>query len=232
MIPVKCTDLKVDYSEIYSNMGLGTNMPDAVTRNTTELYLKEALLRLKPRFEYHIVNGSLSDDRLVLSTEERSIEFQTGHIISRGLSKSEQYAIFVASVGPEYTAWTQELSKQGDIFVNFVVDCIGSAIVESVADYMEKCLQTELDQSGRKRTNRFSPGYCGWHVKEQKDLFSLFPEQNPCQIELTDSCLMLPIKSVSGVIGIGTEVRYLPYSCGLCNFANCYKRIKKTINKQ
>lgn len=227
MIPVKCSDLKVDYSEIYNNMGLGTNTPDAVTKNTTELYLKEALLRLKPRFEYHIVNGSLCEETLTLSVNECSAEFQVGHIISRGLNKSKQFAIFVASVGPEYTAWTAELSQKGDVFVNFVVDCIGSAIVESVADYMEKCLQTELDLNGLKRTNRFSPGYCGWHVKEQHMLFSLFPEKNPCQIELTDSSLMIPIKSVSGVIGIGTDVRYLPYSCNLCNFAMCYKRKKK-----
>ncbi|MCQ2051427.1 MAG: methionine synthase [Bacteroidaceae bacterium] len=227
MVPVKCTDLKVDYSEIYNNMGLGTNTPDAVTENTTELHLKEALLRLKPRFEYHIVDGTMSEEGITLTTNGKCAEFNTGHIITHGLRNAQKFVIFVASVGPEYTAWTAELSGKGDVFVNFVVDCIGSAIVESVADYMEQCLQTELDQNGLKRTNRFSPGYCGWHVREQQLLFSLFPEKNPCQIELTDSCLMLPIKSVSGIIGIGTDVRYLPYSCNLCNFAMCYKRKKK-----
>ncbi|MCF0209200.1 MAG: methionine synthase, partial [Bacteroidaceae bacterium] len=76
-------------------------------------------------------------------------------------------------------------------------------------------------------TNRFSPGYCGWHVREQKLLFSTFPLAEPCGVKLTDSCLMLPIKSVSGVIGIGENVRKLEYTCGLCDYANCYKRRKK-----
>jgi hypothetical protein len=29
---------------------------------------------------------------------------------------------------------------------------------------------------------------------------------------------------VSGVIGIGPEVRYLPYTCGICDKKDCYKR--------
>ncbi|MCI5917442.1 MAG: methionine synthase, partial [Bacteroidales bacterium] len=44
---------------------------------------------------------------------------------------------------------------------------------------------------------------------------------------LTPSSLMVPIKSVSGVVGLGRDVRKLEYSCGLCNFKDCYKRRKK-----
>ena len=35
---------------------------------------------------------------------------------------------------------------------------------------------------------------------------------------------MTPIKSVSGVIGLGDTVRKLDYSCGLCDYRQCYKR--------
>ena len=34
----------------------------------------------------------------------------------------------------------------------------------------------------------------------------------------------LPIKSVSGIVGVGKNVRRLDYTCGLCDFKNCYKR--------
>jgi hypothetical protein len=37
---------------------------------------------------------------------------------------------------------------------------------------------------------------------------------------------MLPIKSVSGIIGLGPSVRRLDYTCGLCTFQKCYKRRK------
>ncbi|MCK7517168.1 MAG: hypothetical protein MZV64_05325 [Ignavibacteriales bacterium] len=40
-------------------------------------------------------------------------------------------------------------------------------------------------ESGLKTTNRFSPGYCGWHVSEQHNLFRLVPD-NYCGITLND----------------------------------------------
>ena len=55
-------------------------------------------------------------------------------------------------------------------------------------------------------------------------LFPLFPSAEPCGIRLTDSSLMLPIKSVSGVIGLGDGVRKLEYTCGLCTYDKCYRR--------
>ena len=35
---------------------------------------------------------------------------------------------------------------------------------------------------------------------------------------------MLPVKSVSGVIGLGDEVENKPYGCAICMNKNCYKR--------
>jgi hypothetical protein len=51
---------------------------------------------------------------------------------------------------------------------------------------------------------RFSPGYCGWDLTAQRALFeSLRPEA--IGIFLTGSCLMQPLKSVSGVIVAGKK---------------------------
>ena len=109
----------------------------------------------------------------------------------------------------------------------FITNSIGSIIAEKAADAMEEALQAFIDKTGWKHTNRFSPGYCGWHVSEQQRLFSLFPTANPCGIRLTDSSLMIPIKSVSGIIGIGKNVRHLDYSCGLCDYSKCYKKRRR-----
>jgi len=72
-------------------------------------------------------------------------------------------------------------------------------------------------------TNRYSPGYCGWNITGQKILFSLLPEYF-CGIELTDTCLMLPIKSVSGIIGIGRDVKFNAYTRNLCDMQYCLYR--------
>jgi hypothetical protein len=60
-------------------------------------------------------------------------------------------------------------------------------------------------------------------VADQHKLFSFFPE-NCCGVSLTESALMHPIKSVSGIIGLGKEVRYREYTCNLCGLAECFYR--------
>ena len=109
----------------------------------------------------------------------------------------------------EYEAYQHRLTDEGDMVRTFIADAIGSVIAEKCADQMEIAVQQSIDKLGWHHTNRFSPGYCGWHVSG---------------VRLTDSSLMLPIKSVSGIIGLGKEVRRLDYTCGLCNFEKCYKR--------
>ena len=105
----------------------------------------------------------------------------------------------------------------------FIADALGSVVAERCADVMEESLQESIDKLGWHHTNRFSPGYCGWHVSQQQLLFPLFGG-NTCGVLLTDSSLMVPIKSISGIIGIGKKVRKLDYTCGLCDFTQCYKR--------
>ena len=118
------------------------------------------------------------------------------------------------------------LMTEADMVRVFIADALGSVIAEHCADRMEEILQTSIDKLGWHHTNRFSPGYCGWHVSQQQLLFPLF-QGHTCGVKLTDSSLMIPIKSVSGIIGLGEKVRKLEYTCGLCDFKQCYKRKKK-----
>ncbi|MBR2883119.1 MAG: methionine synthase, partial [Prevotella sp.] len=150
-----------------------------------------------------------------------------GRIISRQLRGSSAFAFFVATAGMEFEHLQEQLKAEGDMVSIFIADAMGSVIAEKAADCMERVLQDTLNPAGMKRTNRFSPGYCGWHVSQQHLLFSHFPTPQPCGITLSDSSLMTPIKSVSGIIGIGATVRHLDYTCGLCDYKDCYKRRKK-----
>lgn len=224
---VQFGNLEIPMQEIYSFMGYGADaVPDAETVSTTREMLADASKVLHPCFEYHFFDGriDLDSNNIIIEGPNGPVSFAAGRIICRQLNSASRFAVFVATAGKEYTAWTDAIGACGDMFRTYVADCVGSQIVESAADYMEKVLQSELDGLGLKRTNRYSPGYCSWHVSCQPDIFSLFPEKNPCGIELTDSCLMIPVKSVSGIIGIGKDVRFLPYSCGICDMKQCFRR--------
>ena len=158
--------------------------------------------------------------------------FHPGPIINNQLKGSEALCWFVATAGQEFEVFQHRLTQEGDIVRIYLANEIGSIIAEKTADRMEELLQEQLTPKWLYRTNRYSPGYCGWPVSEQPILFDLFrpkgSEHNsvfsptPCDIHLTDSCLMIPIKSVSGVIGIGHNVRKREYTCNHCGLrANC-----------
>jgi cobalamin-dependent methionine synthase I len=111
----------------------------------------------------------------------------------------------------------------------YIYDVIGSEIVENAADLMQSDLEQDMLVTGKKITNRYSPGYCGWDVAEQHNLFELLP-LNFCEIKLTPSYLMDPVKSISGIIGIGENVKNNSYSCKICDMKDCLYRSVREKN--
>ena len=205
-------ELRITPADVYEQMGYHDAQPDKATQQETAMILKEVSQWLRPQFSYFVVN--------------KQPDFEMGNIILRQLRGSEAFALFVCTSGLEFETYQQRLKEQGDMVHVFIADALGSVIAEKCADQMEKALQESIDKLGWKHTNRFSPGYCGWHVSQQQLLFPLF-QGHTCGVKLTDSSLMIPIKSVSGIIGLGEKVRKLEYTCGLCDFKQCYKRKKK-----
>ncbi len=152
-----------------------------------------------------------------------SSQLQLGSMIADRLRGAEALAVFVATAGPAIERWASSLMKSGDVIKGYVADALGSETVELAADWLEKKVGETAAEEGWAITNRYSPGYCGWPTSDQHILFSLLPEDF-CGIRLTDSALMLPVKSVSGVIGLGPRVRREGYQCKICDFQDCFRR--------
>ena len=204
--------LQITPADVYEQMGYHGAEPDEATRRETLSVIKNVSEWVRPAFCYFV--------------RPELPPFDTGQIIQRQLRGSEAYALFVCTSGEAFEAFQQQLKADGDMVRVFIADALGSVIAEKCADRMEEHLQQSIDKLGWHHTNRFSPGYCGWHVSQQQRLFPLF-EGHTCGVRLTESSLMVPIKSVSGIIGLGPAVRHLDYTCGLCNFQQCYKRYKR-----
>jgi len=204
--------LGITQADIYEQMGYHGVEPDEATQREVLKVTDEVRPWLCSRFCFQVVKELPA--------------FDVGNIILHQLRDSEAYALFICTSGTEYQAYLQRLKDEDDMVRVFIADALGSVIAEKCADVMEVSLQESIDKLQWHHTNRFSPGYCGWHVSQQQLLFPLFEGQT-CGVSLTESSLMLPIKSVSGIIGLGAKVRKLDYTCGLCDIKQCYKRKSK-----
>lgn len=165
------------------------------------------------------VRFSESKDRIVVN----SLEFITGKTVAKELRNSESAALFICTAGQEISELSRSLMCGDDPVLGYVYDVLGSVIVEAAMDKIHQEIKEMAASNGQLITNRYSPGYCHWSVADQHKLFSLFP-QNFCGISLTDSALMSPIKSVSGIIGLGKDVKYREYTCELCRLTDCFYR--------
>jgi len=203
--------------------------PGTAPEPVTDL-IEEVSAELMPlgdvRAEY-IIFEQLKCNHGDKSIDIQGVVFDIKSIIFSQLTKAGGVALFICTAGAEVGLRSRRSMNEGDLLRGYVYDVIGSEVVEIAADKMQEELRLAIAGNGLKITNRFSPGYCGWDVAEQHKLFSFFPD-NYCGITLTESALMNPVKSVSGLIGIGREVRYAPYQCHLCEDKNCIYRGKRS----
>jgi hypothetical protein len=105
----------------------------------------------------------------------------------------------------------------------YIIDAIASDVVGRASEWLEKQIATYVKGRGWKVTNAYSPGYCDWSVSDQHALFSLLP-QKFCDVTLTSSALMVPIKSLSAIIGLGPDVKRGAFQCSICDLTDCFRR--------
>jgi len=153
------------------------------------------------------------------------LNFHLDRIVSASLKKSSHIALFAGTAGSKVEELSKQLILEGHLLEGLIMDILGAEIAEETARLIHEKIGEEMLKMNFKTTNRYSPGYCNWPVSDQQKLFSLLGE-NTCGIKLTESSLMLPIKSVSGIVGVGTEVKYQNYFCDKCKVASCIFRDK------
>ena len=180
-----------------------------------------------------ITGGYKIQDCLTTKVKEGSVvcsegTLHTGRRISRYMENATEIALFICTAGSIFTDLSHGYQQNGDFLEAFVTESIGSVTVEKAMDKIQSQLENAMEIDGKKITNRYSPGYCDWVLSEQQVLFS-YIGKHPTGITVNSSSLMQPIKSVSGIIGIGTDVKKQPYGCSICKSSTCvYRRIKHT----
>jgi hypothetical protein len=217
-------DLKLTVSQIENVLGYREGEEQEFVNDLIAEIIKESEEISNIKAQYTI----FSDIRFVDGTKSiviNGFSFQIKKIVYSQIKKSDSVAIFLCTAGKEIGIRSRKAMQERDLLRGYIYDVVGSEIVESAADLMQKELEKTTINSGKKITNRYSPGYCDWDVAEQHKLFQLVPN-NFCGIRLTESALMDPVKSISGFIGIGETVKYNPYTCGICNMKDCIYRKK------
>ncbi|MEA3460474.1 MAG: vitamin B12 dependent-methionine synthase activation domain-containing protein [Bacteroidota bacterium] len=216
--------IRIDSEEMLRILGEEQGVIDTHTTAIVEQYIQECLHVSSPAGAFVLVEALECSfpDKINI----RGITFEAGKIINKMLRHSEIYALFLVTAGSGPENLARSLLQEGNYLEGYIADLVASALVDSAADQVEEQVRKFAHSQGAKITNRYSPGYCSWNVEEQQKLFSLFPE-GCCGISLSESSLMSPVKSISGIIGIGNDVEYRDYTCEICRMRDCTFRKQK-----
>lgn len=216
-------DLSFDIKEVWRLMGYGDYVPSSYISSLIDERLNDLRSIVKPHFGYIIADGHVvGNDRVVVN----DVELSPGVIITHAMKNADCYALFTATIGRGFDEYCRRYKEADDMVETLIIDALGSVLAESVVEVLVKTLSNEAENKGLHISNNYSPGYCDWKLSDQKKLFSLLPGDQT-GITLTDSCLMLPVKSVSGIIAVGATVKKRPYGCAICKMTSCIKNQKK-----
>jgi hypothetical protein len=144
---------------------------------------------------------------------------------------AERLTLFVVTLGAGLSDRIRPLFDEGELALGATLDAAASEGAELAAAELEREVDRRARMAGIAETSRslrYSPGYCGWSITGQRALFSaLGPED--IGVRLNDSCLMEPLKSVSGVVVTGPPDIHrfddrFP-CCSECRTRECRSRI-------
>jgi hypothetical protein len=219
---VQASSLEVSRSDIECALGYSQMPPPEYLPEMIDAALVQAQALLDVHCGCSII-AAPEVEILSSSVRCRSVELATGAIIARRLRHSTSIALFAATIGKGVEMESRRLMDAGDMMSGFIYDTVGSVFAEAAAEFIERTIGASAAGANEQITNRYSPGYCDWDVAGQHALFSLLPARF-CGISLTRSALMLPVKSVSGIIGIGASVKREAYQCSICDMEDCIRK--------
>lgn len=225
-VPVVLQDLpvRIDRDEVLRYQGYKTGA-DVPAREVLAVFDEAVVVGerlMAPRFVYRSVPvDAQSADLIEVGGERLRIPE-----IQRLWGRLAAVAAGICTVGDAIERRVGLLFEAREFPLALMLDSVGSAAVESLAEYVNDLLCQAALPEGLKVTNRVSPGYAGWDTAEQAALFRLCPGE-PIGVRLNDACFMTPVKTISLLVGLGHEARVDHYftQCRRCWMPDCaYRR--------
>lgn len=221
---LKDLPLRVDRDEVLRFQGYkrGIDLPDAPVLALFDKALALGESLIEPQVVYRAARVTRQGPDVIEAGGE------TCHIpeIGRLWGPLEDVGAGICTVGVALEERVRGLWEARELPLAVMLDSVGSAAVESLAEYANDLLCQAAIPAGLKVTNRISPGYAGWDTAEQAALFRIC-QGEPIGVALNDACVMTPGKSISFLVGVGPEARVDHYftQCRRCWMPDCaYRR--------
>lgn len=169
---------------------------------------------VRPRYIYRLFPVAHTGEGTAL---EGSGVVLTGETARRMLEECGQAVLLLCTLGAPFEALLRA-EQARDMARAVMLDACGSAWVEAGCDEAERELSARFP--GLYLTDRFSPGYGDLPLSLQSAICNLLDARRRLGVQVSDSFLMNPAKSVTAVIGLADRPQAARIrGCGSCSMA-------------
>jgi hypothetical protein len=140
----------------------------------------------------------------------------SGAAIGRFLAPAKEVVLVLCTIGDQMDILISEAMKS-EPALGVSLDGLANGAVENLGMEVCRYFEGEAVRRGWQCSLPVSPGIEGWPLAEaHKQLFSLV-DSSLVGVQLTESGMMLPLKSASMVLGMGTNIAVQGGPCDFCN---------------
>jgi hypothetical protein len=167
-----------------------------------------SLIHLRAVYQISYIRAKGED-----TVEVSGVTFQS-RILRRNLEAAQKVFPFIMTAGPELET---AASSSGDLLKQYYLEEMANIALEGGAAWLAGLLAARWGFSG---LSSMDPGSLeDWPITEQPKLFSIFGDtERLVGVRLTDNMLMIPRKSISGIL-FPSEEGFM--SCQLCEREKC-----------
>lgn len=161
---------------------------------------------IRPKVYYRILKvGRCQDD--VLELEDGTV-FEN-EAFQRYLKNAERIVAFLLTLGHALDEAVVDYIADDQLLNALFLETAGWLGIEASTRMLSIHLKAEAEEGGQRLSLRLGPGYSYkldgrsvlWPLEQQQTLFNLFAG-DPIDLELLESCAMLPKISRSGIFGL------------------------------
>ena len=216
-------EVAIDPQVILAVHGYGTEKkPRQTIVDMVSRIAEEAGGLIKPRAIYREFPVARLDTESV--TLENGIQLGIGRKIGSLWQGSRALGIALCTLGPELEDRVTVLMEEGEGMQALNLDIAGTIALGIVGYQVQHMACGRLSAEGVETGPWLNPGYIGWPLTDQRLIFSMLPAGS-IGVELNDSCMMVPKKSVTVCAGIGVSGSSAGFNrCRHCGVAKCQFR--------
>ena len=188
-------------AQIYRRLGFRKGVTDLSPKDQaeTEGYIETALSLIRLQGAARRLPVLLEGKSSVRLPEEATFESRR---LFKFLGGSNEILLMGATAGPEIMTAIREDAAGRNVTRGVVLDATASETVDAALDWIMAYYNQTLRRQGKRLLpTRFSAGYGDLALENQRTMYRLLALEK-IGVEITETCILIPEKSVTAITGI------------------------------